>query len=69
MRDSTMEMTESHVEGRDSSNNERQDEAVAPSPDPEAMMEAALAWVEENQTLAMLGAFALGVFIGTLMRD
>ena len=33
------------------------------------MMTEALAWVEQNQTLAMLGAFALGVFIGALMRD
>ena len=30
---------------------------------------AALSWVEENQTLAMLGAFALGVFVGVMMRD
>ncbi len=32
------------------------------------LMEAALAWVRENQTLAMLGAFAAGVFVGVLMR-
>ncbi len=37
--------------------------------DPAEMMTEALAWVEQNQTLAMLGAFALGVFIGALMRD
>ena len=37
--------------------------------DPAEMMTEALAWVEKNQTLAMLGAFALGVFIGALMRD
>ena len=38
-------------------------------PDPAALMAEALSWVEQNQTLAMLGAFALGVFIGALMRD
>ena len=38
-------------------------------PDPAALMAEALSWVEHNQTLAMLGAFALGVFIGALMRD
>lgn len=37
--------------------------------DPSELMSEALAWVEKNQTLAMLGAFALGVFIGALMRD
>ena len=45
-------------------------EAERPNPpDPAALMAEALSWVEENQTLAMLGAFALGVFIGVLMRD
>ncbi|MFB3132577.1 MAG: hypothetical protein ACE10K_08665 [Rhodothermales bacterium] len=38
-------------------------------PDPAALMAEALSWVEQNQTLAMLGAFALGVFIGASMRD
>ena len=37
--------------------------------DPASLMTEALAWVEQNQTLAMLGAFALGVFIGAMMRD
>ena len=37
--------------------------------DPASVMTEALAWIEENQTLAMLGAFALGVFIGAMMRD
>ena len=45
------------------------DQELAPPPDPAAAMEAALSWVEENQTLAMLGAFALGVFVGVMMRD
>lgn len=26
-------------------------------------------WVRENQTIAMLGAFAIGTFIGALLRD
>ena len=26
-------------------------------------------WIKENQTLAMLGGFGLGVFIGVLMRQ
>ena len=26
-------------------------------------------WVRENQTLAMVGAFAVGTFIGALLRD
>lgn len=26
-------------------------------------------WIRENQAVAMLGAFALGAFIGALMRD
>lgn len=28
-----------------------------------------LDWVRENQTVAMLGAFAVGVFVGVMMRD
>lgn len=32
-------------------------------------LEVAKAWVQEHQTAAMLGAFALGAFIGALMRD
>jgi len=39
------------------------------SPDDGVSLEAVLNWVNENQTLAMLGAFALGVFVGVLMRD
>ncbi len=45
------------------------DREPAVSLDPAEMMTEALAWIEQNQTLAMLGAFALGVFIGALMRD
>lgn len=45
----------------------------APTPDepldPAALITEALDWIEKNQTLAMLGAFALGVFVGTLLRD
>lgn len=31
--------------------------------------DVAKAWVQEHQTAAMLGAFALGTFIGAMMRD
>lgn len=31
-------------------------------------LEAATAWVEANYTLAVLGAFATGVFLGVMMR-
>ncbi len=26
-------------------------------------------WVRDNQTIAMVGAFAIGTFIGALLRD
>ncbi len=39
----------------------------APLPVPE--WPEVLDWVRENQTLAMLGAFAVGVFVGVMMRD
>lgn len=32
-------------------------------------LDVAKTWVQEHQTAAMLGAFALGAFIGALMRD
>lgn len=32
------------------------------------MLEQAKAWVEENQTAAMLSGFGFGVFIGVLLR-
>lgn len=31
--------------------------------------EMAKSWVRENQTSAMIGAFAVGVFIGAITRD
>lgn len=40
------------------------EEKAGPAP----ALETALAWVGENQSLAMLGAFAVGVFIGVMMR-
>ena len=64
-----MEREEPQVENRDQTNGVRRDEALPGPPDPEAMMEAALDWVEQNQTLAILGAFAFGVFIGVMMRE
>ncbi len=51
------------------SGNVDREPAPTVSLDPAEMMTEALAWVEQNQTLPMLGAFALGVFIGALMRD
>jgi len=32
-------------------------------------MEMARMWVKEHQTTTMLGAFAVGVFVGSLSRD
>ena len=32
------------------------------------LIEQAKTWVEENQTMAMLGGFGFGVFIGVLLR-
>ncbi len=60
---------EPKVESRDGANNAHRERGLSTPPDPASVMAAALAWVEENQSLAMLGAFALGVFIGTMMRE
>ncbi len=35
----------------------------------EVSTERALQWAAENQTLAILGAFAVGVFLGVMLRD
>jgi hypothetical protein len=32
------------------------------------IIDQAKSWVEENQTMAMLGGFGLGVFLGVLLR-
>lgn len=32
-------------------------------------VETAKEWVRENQTVAMIGAFAFGAFVGAMMRD
>jgi len=56
----------------------RQDEASSfgeehPSADAFATsrfaMEMAKGWVRQHQTAAMVGAFAVGAFVGALMRD
>ena len=60
---------EAKVESPDGANNAYRERGPSTPPDPASMMAAALTWVEENQSLAMLGAFALGIFIGTMMRD
>ena len=61
--------TESRVGSGDGYNAPPDQPELTPPPDPAAMMAAARSWIEENQTLAMLGAFALGVFVGVMMRD
>ena len=63
------EPVEPDVRGHDGADYQPQDQGLAGLPDPASVMAEAMAWVEQNQTLAMLGAFALGVFIGTMMRD
>ncbi len=42
----------------------------APHPGPPAgdVLQQATHWVQENQQLALLGAFGVGVFIGVLLR-
>lgn len=35
---------------------------------PPLVQDQAKAWIRENRTLAVLGAFAVGVFVGVLMR-
>lgn len=35
----------------------------------EDWIDAAEDWVRENRTLALVGSFALGVFIGVMLRD
>ncbi len=61
--------TEPHPGSGDGYNPQANTPELTPPPDPAEMINAALTWVEQNQTLAMLGAFALGVFVGVLMRD
>jgi len=36
--------------------------------DPSLALELARSWVREHQNATMLGAFALGVFVGSLLR-
>ena len=61
--------TEPRVGSPDGANYAHHDQSLPTPPDPAEVMARAVEWVEQNQTLAMLGAFALGVFIGTMMRD
>jgi len=37
--------------------------------DPSLALELARSWVREHQNATMLGAFAVGVFVGSLFRD
>jgi hypothetical protein len=36
--------------------------------DPSLVLELARSWVREHQNATMLGAFAVGVFVGSLLR-
>lgn len=35
----------------------------------EDWVESAEQWITDNRTLALVGSFALGVFIGVMMKD
>ena len=35
----------------------------------EDWIESAEQWISENRTLALLGSFAFGVFVGVMMKD
>ncbi len=35
----------------------------------EDWIESAERWITENRTLALVGSFALGVFVGVMMKD
>ncbi len=35
----------------------------------EDWIESAERWISENRTLALMGSFALGVFVGVMMKD
>lgn len=47
------------------------DDQSAPSSGDEAnfALDMARIWIKEHQTKSMLGAFAVGVFVGALFRD
>jgi hypothetical protein len=40
-----------------------------PGEDAGLALDLARLWVEEHQTTTMLGAFAVGVFVGALFRE
>ncbi len=53
---------------------ERRDSVEMPDLDLENLpfeewVDAAEAWIKDNRMLAMLGAFAAGVFVGVMLRD
>lgn len=35
----------------------------------EDWLESAETWIRDNRTLALIGSFALGVFVGVMMKD
>lgn len=40
-----------------------------PKQDQESVLGSVIGWIENNPSLALVGAFAVGVFIGVLVRD
>ena len=45
------------------------DSEEKPEQDQGSPLNSVIGWIEDNPSLAMVGAFALGVFIGVLVRD
>lgn len=61
--------TEGRIENGSAGSSAFDESGYAEPLDPADVIASALEWVEKNQTLAMLGAFAVGVFVGVLLRD
>lgn len=45
------------------------DSEEKPEQNQESVLGSVIGWIEENPSLALVGAFALGVFVGVLVRD
>ena len=68
---STKTKSDNHTENHESENlSDAQSEQDMTQLDGELneLLEQAEEWIKENQTMAMLGGFGLGVFIGVLLR-
>ena len=61
-------INDSNGESRRNGAPSKNGEAASLEPDYAHLMNQAKAWVEDNQTAAMLGGFGFGVFIGVLLR-